>query len=318
MPAAPPDPPIPPFAMDDAMLFTSAVATGSFTAAAELHSITASGVSKAVSRLERALSVRLLLRTTRSLRLTEEGALFHERCEAALRLMDEAAEAATESNRSLYGVLRIGMPAELGTRVAAPQLAPFLDAHPGLSVQFVQMTHVSEFFARRVDCAVVIGAVDDPLLAGRPLGTAELAIVASPAYVKRHGRPRTFDDLAGHRLITLTSEDGTEQPWRFAAGAKAQVATRSLHGRLRTDLAQQAIAAALSDVGIAQVSLDAVRTELDAGRLLRLLENCSVDGPPAWIVYPAQRALPRRVRVLVDELTRDAGPPPRTARRASR
>ena len=292
--------PSPPFAMADALLFCGTVESGSFSAAAERHGLTASGVSKAVARLERVLGVRLLVRTTRRLRLTDEGALFFDKCREALALMNQAAQLATETSRSLRGSLRLGVPPALATHVIIPLLREFLGQHPELHVELVRMTQVSEFYALRVDCAIVIGRLDDATLAARELGSGVQATVASPGYLRRRGRPASVADLARHDCLARIGADGARVPWVFLSDEGAAPLQYLPQGRLAAEETAQSVAAALADLGIAQVPLFQVAAEIAAGRLVPVLPERQAPGLSAWIVFAAQRALPRRVRVFVD------------------
>lgn len=300
LPTARMNEPIPPFSLSDALLFCGTVEAGSFSAAAERHGLTASGVSKAVTRLERALGVQLLVRTTRRLRLTDEGALFFDKCRDAFALMDQAAQLATETSRSLRGSLRLGLPPALGTHVFIPLLREFLDAHPGLRVELVRVTQLSEFYATRVDCAIVIGRLDDATLAARELGSGTQATVASARYLRRHGRPASVDELARHDCIARLGADGARVPWVFRGDEGALPVEHRPQGRLAAEETAQLVAAALADLGVAQVPLFQVAAEIAAGRLVALLPERQATGPSAWIVFPAQRTLPRRVRVFID------------------
>ncbi|MGD9943304.1 MAG: LysR family transcriptional regulator [Burkholderiaceae bacterium] len=293
--------PAPPFALSDASLFVATVEAGSFSAAAVGNALTASGVSKAVSRLERSLGVRLLVRSTRRLRLTDEGHLFFERCRDGLALMHQAGELATETSRQLKGVLRIGVPPTAGIHLMMPILNEFLHRHAELSVQLVQLQTLAEFYSLRADCAIVIGDVDDATLAGRPLGSSKLATVAAPAYLARRPAPRTLDEIAGHDCVTLTDLHGNERPWRFAA-ADGAVRELPVQGRIRTDIVHQVIAATLIGSGLAQIPAPLIASDLQRGTLVRLLPDWDADGPDVWVVYPAQRAMPRRVRAALDFL----------------
>ena len=210
---------IPPFAMSDAQLFVSTVVGGSFTAAAERHGITPSGASRALARLERVIGVRLLVRTTRRLRMTEEGELFFENCRDALVLMSKAADLASESSVSLRGVLRIGLWSIVGTHRIVPMLPRLLAQHPHLSIQLVRVTSVAEFYSRQVDCALLPGEMLESSLAGRELPSVRMVLVATPEYIARHGTPAHPEDLPAHHCITLVQPDGVEFNWMFSIRA---------------------------------------------------------------------------------------------------
>jgi DNA-binding transcriptional LysR family regulator len=295
---------IPPFDMSDALLFVSTVMIGTFTAAAERHGISPSGVSRALNRLERVMGVRLLVRTTRHLRMTEEGELFFENCRDAIALMAKAADLAGESNASLQGLLRIGLWSIVGTHRIVPMLPRLLAQHPRLSIQLVRVTSVPEFYSRQVDCALLPGEMMESSLAGRELPSVRMVLVATPGYVARHGSPAHPEDLMAHDCITLVQPDGTEFNWLFGrpgAGPIKPGPTR-IHGRIRTDDMEQVMAAALAGLGIAQVPYSPVYDEIAAGRLVVLLEKYEPARMPIWVVYPARRTLPKRLRSFIDFL----------------
>jgi DNA-binding transcriptional LysR family regulator len=293
---------IPPFAMNDAMFFVSTVGLGSFTAAAERHDITASGVSRAITRLERSLGVRLLVRTTRSLRPTEEGELFFEHCREAVRLMATAAEQASNSSASLKGLLRVGLPSIVGTHVIVPMLPNLLTLHPQLSIQLVRVTTVAEFYSHQVDCALLPGDPMDSALAGRELrGRAVWSSVAAPGYIARYGLPIVPSDLQQHHCITLLEADGQERPWVFRAG-EGEPYTMRVRGRIRTDDMEQVMAAAVAGLGIAQVPHLPLRRAIAARQLVVLMPEHEAGDMPLWVVYAARRALPKRLRAFVDFL----------------
>jgi LysR family transcriptional regulator for bpeEF and oprC len=298
----PADFPVPSFTLNDALLFVSTVALGSFTAAAERHGITPSGVSRAISRLERTIGVRLLVRTTRRLRLTEEGELFYESCREAIGLMTHAGELVSESSTSLKGLLRVGLLSILGTHYIVPMLPNLLTLHPQLSIQLVRVVSVEDFYARQVDCALLPGNLMESTLAGRELRPGRMVVVATPEYIARHGAPREPSDLHAHSCITLVQQDGQELPYLFAApddNPDNPVSVR-VHGRIRTDDMEQVMAAALSGLGIAQVPHLPLQHAIAANRLVVLMPEHEPAGVALWIVYPARRTLPKRVRAFVD------------------
>jgi DNA-binding transcriptional LysR family regulator len=295
---------IPPFAMNDALLFASTVASGSFTAAAEHHGITPSGVSRALTRLEQVIGVRLLVRTTRHLRMTEEGELFFENCREAIALMSKAAELAGESNASLRGVLRIGLWSIVGTHRIVPMLPRLLAQHPHLTIQLVRVTGVAEFYSRQVDCALLPGEMLESSLAGRELPSVRMVLVATPEYIALHGSPVHPEDLLAHRCITLVQPDGIEFSWMFSQPGLAHAISEPtrIRGRIRTDDMEQVMASALAGLGIAQVPYSPLYHEIAAGKLMVLLEEYEPARMPIWVVYPARRTLPKRLRSFIDFL----------------
>ncbi len=302
MPDTPLDVAIPPFSMNDAMLFVSTVVQGSFTAAAERHGLTASGVSRAINRLERAIGVRLMVRTTRRMRLTDEGELFFGHCRDAIGLMAEGAELAGETSASLRGQLRIGLMSVIGTHIVVPLLPNLRAQHPQLAVQLVRVVSVADFYARQVDCALLPGNLMEATLAGRELRPGRLVVVATPDYLARAAPLAHPDDLQKHCCITLLQPDGQEFPWqlRSSPGEAGVVTPVRVQGRVQTDDAEQAMAAVLAGLGVAQVPHLPLQQQIDSGALRVLLEDYEPPGVPVWLVYPARRTLPRRVRAFID------------------
>lgn len=296
-----------PMSEADARIFVAVAQAGSFVAAATLHGMTPSAVSKAISRLEGSLGVRLLHRTTRKLQLTDEGLVFAERCGRAFALLAEAAEEASASTRSVAGVLRVGMPPLFGTHLVGPMLPALLVRHPKLRVELKTLLRLNDFMESGLDCAIAVGDLPDSSLAARPLGHGIFVTVASPAYLQAEGTPATIDDLSRHRRIGFTRPDGREAPWMFSDGSGG-VREWDPQGQVRTDEMHHLGACAAAGLGIAQVPFFVIAAELASGRLVRLLGPFEAPGKLASVVYPAGRALPRRVRVFIDFLLSRSGP----------
>ncbi|MFH0133453.1 LysR family transcriptional regulator [Variovorax sp. VaC1] len=293
-----------PISEADARVFVTVADAGSFTAAAALHAMTPSAVSKAIGRLEADLGVRLLVRTTRALHLTEEGMAFHERCARAFSLLAEAAEEAGAGTRAVAGTVRIGAPSLFGTFLIAPLLPALLARHPKLRVEIVSTTRLSDVFDLGLDLAIAVGALPDSSLVAKPLGQGQFVTVAAPGYLKAAGttprRPLRPEDLLAHRCIAYTRPDGREEPWNF----QLPEGPRQLDVRadVRSDDMHHLTAMAVAGLGVAHLPLFVVAEHLAGGRLERLLHACEPAPKLASLVYPAGRSMPRRVRVFIDFL----------------
>jgi len=288
-----------PISEADARLFVSVAESGSFTAAATLHSLTPSAISRAVSRLESDLGVRLLARTTRALHLTDEGMAFRDRCARAFALLAEAAEEASARNQTAHGTVRIGLPTLFGTFLVAPQLCALREQHPRLRVEIVSTMRLSDLVDRGLDLMIAVGALPDSSFAARPLGTGRFVTVASPRYLARRGEPSAVDDLLRHEALTFARADGREDPWFFSDGGPRALTPASV---ATSDDMHHLAAMAVAGAGIAQLPQFVVEEHLVARRLQRLLRRFEPEPKPAWIVLPA-RAIPRRVRAVVELLT---------------
>ncbi len=303
------------WAESDARLFLSAAATGSFSGAASLHDISPSAVSKAVSRLETALGVKLFARSTRAIRLTDAGVIFRDRCGPAFQMLAEAAEEASAGASSLRGTVRLGLPSLFGTYLVAPGLASLFDAHPDLKVELVTTMRPSDVVERGLDVAITVGQLPDTALAARPMGYGQFVTVAAPAYVDRWGAPSTPNDLKHHRCLGWLRPDGHIQSWSFRAGPGEHTADLQVQGA--SDDMHHLAAMAVAGVGICHVPLFAVEKWLKCASLVRLLESFEPAPKLASFVYPSGRPMPRRVRVLIEHLLRAAAVVPGTSRNQS-
>ncbi|WP_169927172.1 LysR family transcriptional regulator [Labilithrix luteola] len=289
-----------PFAEGDARVFSAVAAAGSFTTAASLLRMTPSAVSKAITRLEAALHVRLLARTTRALHLTDEGAAFHERCVRAFGILAEAAEEASAGTSVVTGIVRIGLPPLFGTYFLPRVLAGLLVQHPRLRVDLVSTMNASDVVDRGLDLAIIVGDLRDSSLVSRPLGYGQFVTVAAKSYLQRAGTPRTPDDLSSHRCLAYTRTDGRSAPWVFGRGdANREV---SPNAQLRSDDMHHLASMAVEGLGIAHLPLFVVTHDIDAGRLVRLLGDDEPEPKPASLVHVGGRTIPLRIRTVIDFL----------------
>lgn len=297
-----------PFAAADARVFVSVAEAGSFAAAAMLHAMSPSAVSKTIRRLEDALGTQLLQRTTRSLHLTDEGRRFHELTARAFGLLAEAVAETDASARAIKGLVRLGMPPLFGTHLMPSVFAALRARHPDLELEIVSTMRLADLVDRGLDLVITVGDVPDSSFLTRPLGRGQFVVVAAPAYLKAHSPPRTPRDLAKHTCLGYVAPDQRLTPFFFSTGPV------TVDAPIRSDEMHHLAAFAEAGLGIAQLPLFVVNDALAAGRLVRLLENARPPAKLASIVHPAARALPRRVRVVLDELAQAAAPLPGTSR----
>lgn len=289
-----------PISEADARVFVTVADAGSFTAAAVLHSMTPSAVSKAIGRLEADLGVQLLARTTRALHLTEEGTAFHERCARAFDLLAEAAEEASAGTLAVAGTVRVGLPPLFGTFVVAPLLPALLAQHPKLRIEIVSTMRLSDIFDLGLDVAIAVGALPDSSLVARPLGHGQFVTVAAPACFREAPRPSRPEELLAHRCLAYARPDGREESWNFKTPeGPLQIETKA---EVRSDDMHHLAAMTVAGLGIAHLPMFVVSEQIANGRLERLLRDFEHTPKQASLVYPASRAMPRRVRVFIDFL----------------
>lgn len=281
-------------------LFVRLANAGTLSAAARQLQLTPAAASAALKRLEAALAVRLVERSTRSMRLTAEGELLREHAERALGVLDDARSLLGAQRETLEGEVHLAAPADLGRQVLSPMLDGILARHPGLRIA-LQVSDVRQDLLRdRVDIAVRYGELHDSSLVARRLHVTQSALVASPAYVARHGAPQHPRELAQHNCLALHRAERPHTQWVFVRdGAELTV---KVTGNRRADDGGLVREWAVQGLGIAQKARLDVRADLRAGRLVELMPQWQGLRYPLHAIVPAQRHLPLRVRRLLDEL----------------
>jgi len=282
--------------------FIAVANEGSFARAADRLGIGRSAVSRSVQKLEGQLGVRLFLRTTRSTSLTREGELFHEGCrpgvEGIVRALEEMRELRDGPPR---GRLRISASHGFGRKVVAPLLAGFRARFPEVSVELQLDERGGDLAGDRIDVAFRDGTLEDSQVIARQLVPMQLLVCAAPAYVERHGLPRSVDDLAGHACITLRQPTGRLQPWEFRVEGRAvSLQPQSPLIFNDPDLALQAV---LSGQGLAQLPGYQVRDALRAGLAVSCLDGVAPDDRGHYLCYLSRHQLPKRIRAFIDFIT---------------
>ncbi len=235
---------------------------GSFTLAAGTLGLTASGVSRAVTRLEARLGVRLLERTTRSVGLTAEGAVYYERCTQILRDLEDAEGAIASARSAPRGRLRVDAPSMFGTHVLGPELGRFLETYPDLALDLSLRDHVIDPIAEGVDVVLRMAELRDSELIQKNLGTMSMVIVGTPTYFERKGRPRSIDDLSGHDTLGFLV-GGAPLSWKLRHQGSDLAFPPS--GRLSTNSIAALLEAVRASQGIIQVFERVVRHDIEQG-----------------------------------------------------
>ena len=281
-------------------VFVRAVEAGGFTKATRTLQISASAVSKAISRLEERLGVRLLHRTTRSVALTDDGAAFFERAQRILAEVEDAELAMARSREVPRGKLRVDAPVALGRSKVAPLLPKLLAAHPELAVELTLRDHLIDIVAEGIDVAVRMVQPEDTGLVAKRLGTTYVLVCGSPAYFAKHAPPRVPGDLAKHECIRYL-RGGEENEWRFAGPHEVPI-TVPIRGRFVANSTETLIDAAIAGVGIVRMFDFAIAEAVAKGQLQVVLHDFALEARPIFALYPRNRHLSPRVRVFVDAL----------------
>lgn len=283
------------------VVFARVAETRSFTAAAERLDLTSSAVSKAVSRLEQELGVRLLNRSTRVVTLTSDGAAFFEQCRQILAAVEEAERSVTLSKGTPHGRLRLQMPVGFGRRVVVPALGRLARRYPGLVVDAELSDRVADLAYEGFDAAIQIGQVSDERLVARTLCRLRFTALASPDYLERHGEPVSPDDLEHHECLAYVSPlTGGYRPWEFSKDG--QPYPRRVSGRLNVNNADSLLEAAIAGMGIVMISNFMAAEAISTGKLKPILTDYVAPGPKVYIVYPPSRTVSLKLRTMIDFL----------------
>ena len=280
--------------LDELAIFVRIVEEGSLARAASRLRRSPPAVTRALASLEERIGLRLIDRTTRRLAPSEAGRALYDRARTLVADYEAATTGAADA--PVRGLLRITAPVQFGRRHIAPIVARFLDAHDGVEVELLLGDRNIDLIEEGIDVALRIGSLADSTLAARPVGHVRRLWVASPAYLKRHGTPRTPADLAGHEALLGTLRGNTE--WQFA-GARRGAPPR-LNGRLRVDDVETRLRAAREGRGIAQLLSYQVADELAAGKLVRLLQAWERPPLPVHLVTKGRAHRAPKIDAFLD------------------
>ena len=281
-------------------VFTRVVEQGGFSAAARALSMTPSAVSKLVARLEARLGLRLFNRSTRQLQLTAEGRVFYDRSVRVLADLADA-ERGAAANDTPRGRLSVNANVPFGEAALLPLVSAFLARYPEVTLDIVLTDEVIDLIEHRTDVAVRAGPLRSSTLVARKLGATRKSILASPAYLARHGTPRTPADLARHNCLGF-NRTRTLNTWPLLEGGQPVSVTAVGNAQVSDGASLQRLAVA--GVGLARLALFHARDDIAAGRLVPVLEDCNPgDLEEIHAVFLGHGGwLPARVRVFLDFL----------------
>ncbi|MDV2857158.1 LysR family transcriptional regulator [Oceanimonas sp. CAM02] len=275
--------------------FVSVVESESFTAAAQRLNVSVAHVSRRVNQLEKRLGAKLLYRTTRKLTLTDTGRVYYRQvCQIKHALQAAEQEVMTlEGNPA--GRLRITAPVYYGEQFVAPLVNNFLLRYPGLQLDMVLTNSTVDLVQEGFDLAIRLGSLGSSSLMCRKLARRTQFLCASPDYLARYGTPRHINDLSTHRCLA-----GTVDHWRFIENQQPRRFRLPSGWHCNSGLALKD--AAIKGLGIVQLPDYYVTEALNKGLLVSLLEEYRVPDDGVWVVYPNNKHLSPRVRLLVDYL----------------
>jgi len=281
-------------------VFLAITAEGSLAAAARSLRVTPSAVSKQMTKLERNLRVRLLERTTRTLRVTPAGERYRAHAQQIVAALQAAEDDVRSEEIALTGELRLSAPTLLGQELLAPLMARFLRANPELRIDLTLDDRFVDLVSEPYDLAIRVATrLPESGLAARRVGLLRWIFVASPIYVREKGTPRRPEDLAHHACLDL-AHGSDRGRWKIA------FAQREVEVRVRGPLVSSSLVAihraALEGLGVAQLPTYLVRADLAAERLVQVMPGAGRSRASIFAVTPSRAFHVRRVRAFIDYL----------------
>jgi DNA-binding transcriptional LysR family regulator len=272
---------------------------GSFVKAAELIGLTDSGVSRAISRLETRLGVRLLDRTTRSVTLTDEGRRFYEEVKPHLNAIEDAAIVASGTGSAVRGRLKIDIDPFFLPLVLAGRLGAFCERYPELAIEFVTSERIGDLVSEGIDLAIRFGQPRLATLVSRKLIEAPILTLASPRYLKKHGKPKHPSDLNRHRCLQFVDPyTGRPFGWEFIRAEESIEVETS--GPLIFSDPKSMLEECLAGTGIAQIIGWGIKELLAKGALIDIFPEWHGERFPLFAFHPSRRHPPAKVRAFVD------------------
>ena len=286
----------------DAMAtFVKVAELGSFAAAAGRLGVARSVVTRQIAALEDHLGIKLMVRTTRRLTLTAGGAVYLSKCREILDLVETAEADVMADSLTPQGHLRIGVPLSFGLKKLVPLLLEFSQAYPRITLATDFTDSPQNLVEEGKDLLVRVASRLEPGDIARKLGSSRLQVIATPAYLARHGEPRHPSELGGHDLIGYTYR-GQVQPWSFRIGG--EVETFYLPFKLQANNGEALAEAAVRDLGITMVPDFVAEDYLRERGMVTLLDDFTPPELGIYVLLPSNRYLPHRVRTLIDFLAR--------------
>ena len=292
--------------------FAAVVEKGSFTLAAKKLLISTAQVSRQINALESRLSTKLFYRTTRKVSPTEEGQLFYRQCRNILDGLDEAERSMTNLQGRPQGKINISVPVTYGERHIVPLISDFLLRYPEVEINVHLSNQRVDLVEEGFDLAIRLGNLDDSTLVAKKISSRQHFLCASPAYVKQHGAPQSIAQLKDHNCLL-----GSSDFWYFSLDKRPSVKGVSIEpngkgsssnkkirvtGSLRCNSGLGLVDAALKGLGIVQLPDYYLRKHIEDGRLEKLLMQNEPLQEGIWAVYPQNKYLATKVRLLIDFL----------------
>lgn len=283
-------------------VFTRVVESNSFSKAADMLELPRGSVSNIVRSLEEHVGARLLNRTTRQVSLTDDGALYYERCVRILSEIADAESLLSEKRSGPIGTVRVDTSGTIAKALLLPAFEDFYRKYPHINLRLGLTDRTIDMIQDGVDCVIRMGNLEESSLVARRIGEARITTCASPAYLKAHGTPKTLEDLSQHRGVNyVSSRTGRTFPFEFVVDGEA--VTVPMNGVLSVNDGSAYITAGVLGYGIIQPSRFMVSELIADGQLQEILVEYRTPSTPLSILYPHRQNVSSRVRAFMEWLT---------------
>ena len=284
-------------------VLAAVVSAKSFVRAGHALGLTQSGVSRAISRLEARVGVRLLDRTARAVELTDEGRRFYAQAMPLYSGIEEAVNEAAGASSVPRGRLRVNADASVARLLLAPRMEAFLQAHPEVSVELVVRDRLPDLVAEGFDLAVRFGEPEPSAVVARRLLYTRILTCAAPAYVAQHGRskhPRELGDKRHECILFRDPATGRPFPWEFHR--RGRILRVAVSGRFTVNDFSSALAVCIDGFGVAQFLELGVKDLLRSKALVELFPDWAEERYPVYMLYPSRHMPPAKLRAFADFL----------------
>lgn len=280
--------------------FTAVAESGNFTQAAKKLLISTAQVSRQVSELEQRLNTKLFYRTTRKVTLTEEGQLFYQQCRSILDGLEVAERSLTNLQSTPQGKIKISAPVTYGERHIIPLINQFLMRYPQVEIEVQLSNQRIDLIEEGFDLAIRLGQLNDSSLIAKRISSRQHFLCASPSYIEQHGKPNSITELKQHNCLL-----GSADFWLFSdpkSKDKQSDKKARVSGSLRCNSGLGLVDAALKGIGIVQLPDYYLARHIDSGELEVLLTDDQRDKEGIWALYPQNKYLASKVRLLIEFL----------------
>lgn len=277
--------------------FVAVSETHSFSKAAKILDISTAQVSRQITALEQRLKVKLFYRTTRKVSLTQEAELFYQHCRHLLDSLDTAEQAITNLQTNPQGKIKITAPVTYGEQKILPLINDFVALHNEIEITTELTNHRVDLIDGGFDVAIRLGQLQDSTLIAKRLSQRSNYVCASEGYLQTHGEAHSLSELKHHNCLL-----GTRDYWRFIEQGKER--NLRVKGNLRCNSGVALVDAALKNIGIVQLPDYYVQSYIESGQLITLLDQFREPAEGIWAVYPQNRYLSPKIRLLIDHLTK--------------